>query len=207
MKHGADSFKRIGARFKPQPRVLVICEDSKSSKTYLEDASISFRAQAAVEFSHCGRTDPLGIVAAAIKRQRDFESVYCVIDRDAHQNFDAALALAADEPKVTVVPSYPCFEFWLLLHFCYTRAPNTAVGGLSAADRVIQELRTKPNMDVYAKGATKRLFENLLPMLPQARIHAARTLADAASDGELNPSTSLHLLLTELEKLVPLQRT
>ena len=142
---------------------------------------------------------------AAIKRQKDFESVYCVIDRDTHHNFDAALARAATELKVRLITSYPCFEFWLLLHFCYSRAPYTSVGGLSAADRVIQDLRTKPEMDAYAKGATKNLFDKLLPMLPQARNHAGRTLVDAEQDGELNPSTPLHLLLTELEELAGLK--
>lgn len=32
------SFTRIGGKYKPQPTVLVICEDSKSGKAYLEDA-------------------------------------------------------------------------------------------------------------------------------------------------------------------------
>ena len=191
MSRSASSFLRRGARFRPQPRVLVICEDTKSAKTYLEDAAIDFRARAVVEFSHCGRTDPLGIVEAAIKRQSDFEYVYCVIDRDAHLNFDEAIGLAAVEPKVKVISSFPCFEFWLLLHFGYTRSPYEAVGKHSAADRVIQELRTKDGMGGYAKGAVNDLYKKLSPMLPDARRFSARTLVDAAKDDELNPSSSL----------------
>lgn len=201
MNRQAASFKRTGARFKPQPRVLVICEDTKSSKTYLEDASLYFRSHAVVEFSHCGRTDPLGIIENAIKRQHDFELVYCVIDRDTHANFDAALALAQAEQKITVIASYPCFEFWLLLHYSYTRAPFARAGALSAADKVIQELMTKPGMEDYAKGKVQALFQSLLVNLNQARDHAARTLIEAEKDGSLNPSSQIHTLIDALADL------
>jgi hypothetical protein len=205
MSRDSGSFKRSDARFKPQPRVLVLCEDTKSSKTYLEDASIYFRSYAVVEFAHCGRTDPLGIVQAAIGRQNDFEVVHCVIDRDNHQNFDPALRLVATAPKVELFTSYPCFEFWLLLHFTYSRAPYAPAGNLSAADRVIRDLRSKPGMGAYAKGEIKGLFDVLLPRLPQARIHAARALHEAVQDNEPNPSSPLHLLLAALEDLSTLQ--
>lgn len=205
MSRNAASFKRGNARYKPQPRVLVLCEDLKSSKVYLEEASIHFRSYAVVEFAHCGRTDPMGIVEAAIKRQHDFELVYCVIDRDTHQNFDSALTLAGQVSKVKVVVSYPCFEFWLLLHFCYSRAPYSSVGSSSAADRVTQDLRKNDGMESYAKGKINGLFQRLLPRLPQAKSNAIRTLVDANNDGELNPSTSMHLMICALEDLANLK--
>lgn len=201
MPRNAESFKRRGAKFRPQPRVLVLCEDAKSSKLYLEDAAIASRSSAIVEFAHCGRTDPLGIIEAAIKRSGDYEQVYCVIDRDSHANFDEALQACAGHAKVQPLVSYPCFEYWLLLHFEYTRAPFQRTGKNSAADCVVQELRTKAGMALYAKGSPEGLFQSLRHLLPRARLQAARSLAEAVTDDEMNPSTLLHTLITRMEEL------
>lgn len=201
MSRTAASYKRSGPRFKPQPRVLVLCEDSKSSKDYLEDASIIFRAHAEVQVAHIGNTDPLGIVKVAVRRTRDFEEVFCVIDRDQHHNFDVALNLANGNAAITVIPSYPSFEFWLLLHFSYTRAPFMPAGALSAADRVVKALRAKEGMEQYAKGSVGQLFAKLQPLLDEACVRGARSLVDAEQDGEDNPSTRMHELIAKLRSL------
>lgn len=203
MLRNASSFHRGAAKYKPQPLVLVLCEDTKSSKTYFQEAATHFRSIAKVEFAHCGRTDPLGVVQGAVHRSRNFDRVFCVIDRDSHdpQNFAGAMALTAASPKLTTLTSYPCFEFWLLLHFGFSRAPFMAAGKHSAADRVIQDLRTKDGMGAYSKGGIEGLFLQLLPKLDAACARASRTIRDAALDNESNPSTPLHELIDELRKL------
>jgi RloB-like protein len=196
----SNSFRRIEPRYKPQPRVLVICEDTKSGKTYLQDACRQFRTTASI--IHCGRTDPLGIVQEAIARHKGFDKTYCAIDRDNHQNFDAAMIEARKYPAITTIVSYPCFEFWLLLNFEYSRRPYTAVGSSSAADRVIAELRTKPGMQGYAKGADRDVFAALYPHgYEKGLVHAARALLNARETDELNPSTRVHELLEYLKSL------
>jgi hypothetical protein len=80
----AESFNRSRPRYKQFPKVLVICEDSKSGLKYLSDASFHFRVTVEIEVSHCGRTDPKGIVEEALRRQKKLDHVYCVIDRDNH---------------------------------------------------------------------------------------------------------------------------
>lgn len=199
------SFARGAAKFKAQARVLVLCEDSKSSKTYLEDASKYFRATAQVQIAHPGRTDPLGVVQAGVKRQPAFDVVYCVVDRDSHANWDQANDLARGHPKVRMIRSFPCFEFWLLLHFGYTRAGYARAGVLSAADQVVRDLRQKPGMQDYAKGSIEGLFLRLCGdadiMLNTACRHGDRTLADAEKEGNANPSTELQNLVRELRNL------
>jgi hypothetical protein len=103
-------FSRHKPRFKPQPTVLVICEDSKSSKYYLDDVNIHFRAQIKVRVAHIGRTDPKGIISEAVRQRKDFERVFCVIDRDEHPQFDQAINSVAKTSGVEVICSYPCFE-------------------------------------------------------------------------------------------------
>lgn len=198
------SFARGGAKFKTHDRVLVLCEDSKSSKIYLEDASRYFRATTKVEIVHPNCTDPLNIVKAAVSRQRNFEAVYCVVDRDTHDNWDAAIDMASGHPKVRMVRSFPCFEFWLLLHFTYSRAGYARAGKVSAAAQVVRDLRKIPSMSKYDKGSIAGLFEALCGksevILTRACNHGDRTLQDAAQDGEMNPSTEMQILIRELRK-------
>lgn len=40
--------------------MVVLCEDSKSGKRYLEEAAFHFRAKAQVEIAYCGVTHPSG---------------------------------------------------------------------------------------------------------------------------------------------------
>lgn len=194
------SFARPAARYKPQATVLVICEDSKSCKSYLEDAAQEARANVAVDIIHTGFTDPLNIVKEAIKRQTKFDQVFCVIDRDTHEKFADALQLAKDKPKITLTVSYPCFEFWLLLHFVHTRKPYHGNGRKSPAKLLIDDLRTQPGMQDYDKA--RSIFADLGPAkLQQARTHSPRVLTAAQNSGEYNPSTTLHLLLDYFDEL------
>jgi RloB-like protein len=197
----ASSFVRRPARFKPQPRVLVICEDLKSCRIYLQEAAQHFRCQADVEISHIGKTDPLGLVVEAKGRHADYDYVYCAIDRDSHASFDEAIERAAASPSVGVISSHPCYEFWLLLHFRKTRSPFAPSGNRSAADNVIVALRKEDGMGKYAKEDAAGLFGALLGRLPDARRHAHHVLAEAIADGNLNPSTRLHQLLDLFESL------
>jgi len=202
MGRSANSFKRKEPRYKPQPRILVICEDEKSGKQYLEDATYHFRVKVDVEVTHCGNTDPRGIVAEAIRRQRDFDQVFCTIDRDTHETFDEAVRMAHKHPKIDLIVSYPCFEFWLLLHFGHSRKPYVAIGGVSAGDRLLTDLRAHPGMETYAKGASKNLFNSLLGEKFQTARHVApKVQRDAEADKENNPSTQIYKLIEFFEKL------
>jgi hypothetical protein len=202
MARTATSFNRRKSSLKPEPIVLVICEDTKSGKRYLEDARDYFHVRVEIEITHCGKTDPKGIVDEAISRQKKFDHVFCAIDRDTHKNFDEALNLANTSKKVKVIVSYPCFEFWLLLHFCYCRKPYTSVGKDSAADLVIKDLRTYPCLKNYDKGNVQGLFKLMLNNgFNEARRIAPKVLKEAIESGEMNPSTQLHELLAFFEKL------
>ncbi|MFL8989154.1 RloB family protein [Pseudomonas sp. QLc11A] len=202
MVSSGKSFDRRSSGYKPQPKVLVLCEDSKSGKRYLEEAAFYFRAKAQVEIAHCGVTHPSGIVERAISRQKYFDKVFCVLDRDTHLCFQRALNVAQPHPKIKVIASYPCFEFWLLLHFGFNRKPFRAVGKHSPGELVSKSLREKPTMEKYEKGKDINYFAQLLGAPFQtARTLAPKILEDVAISGEPNPSTEIHLLMDEFESL------
>jgi hypothetical protein len=195
-------FRRNSPRFQPQPTVLVICEDSKSSRNYLDDVKLHFRAQLHLTVTHCGKTDPTGIISEAVRQSKRFDRVFCVIDRDEHHNFDGAIRAVAHKANVTVIASYPCFEYWFLLHFGYTRKPYQRAGAKSPADCLIDDLKLHPGMANYAKGDKASPFGYLtLERFDNARKHAARALQEAMQVNDLNPSTRVHELISVIEQL------
>ena len=204
MARTTSSFARKPAKYLPQKRALIICEDTKSCLLYLQDAAMHFRSYAEVEVSHCGKTDTIGIVKEAIKRKSAFDEVFCAVDRDAHEGFDEAMQLAATN-GIGFMASYPCYEFWLLLHFRFTRAPCAREGTDSSGDVMVRWLRAHEEMSDYGKGDVKGLFEKLLPKLPTARKNAAAALKSVEVEGNPNPSTYIHMLIDKLEALGKLQ--
>jgi len=204
MAKTAGAFARGKPCLKPQPQVLVFCEDSKSSRQYLEDANDYFRSFTSVRVSHCGKTDPIGIVREAIAAcSKEYEFAYCVVDRDTHPSFNDAVQFANQHlERIKLVVSYPCYEFWLLLHFRKTRKSYTRAGRFSAGDLVIKDLiAAHPIMHGYEKGEAVGLFYSLLDRFPNAKKWSEQILEEAGMDGEPNPSTCIHLLMDRLHEL------
>lgn len=201
MARTAVSFKRSKSSKEPQPTVLIICEDSKSGKCYIEDAAKHFRIKVRIDIVHIGNTDPKSIVEEAVKRKKKYDHVFCVIDRDSHENWNAALGLANGAQGVEVIASYPCFEYWLILHFNRNRRPYAREGNKSPGDCCVSDLKQCEAMDVYDKGRDHRTFATLLARLPQAKVNSMLVYEQAEKDGEMNPSTKVHALINYFEWL------
>lgn len=201
MARYAKSYERKKRNYVVGGKVLIICEDVKSCKTYLEDAKKHFGVDAVVEVVHLGCTDPLNIVKRALEKCSNFHIVYCVIDRDTHENFDQACKLLRNEKaKVELVVSYPCFEYWLYLHFKYTRA-GYQPGRASPGAQMLSALVQIPEMIKYKKGEVNSLFDLLLTKLATARENSQKALADAIAVDEMNPSTRMHELFDAFEAM------
>jgi len=199
------SFSRAAAKYRVQPTILVICEDSKSGKKYLEDAVHWFRIRVKVEVVFCGHTDPAGIVREAIKRQRDFDKVFCTVDRDEHKNFDEAVDIVKNHEKISLIASYPCFELWYLLHFKESRKSYARAGKKSPADMLLVDLKKNAGMEKYMKGSENNLFEILFNDFDTARKRSEKIYNQAVLDGNLNPSTNLHELFHKFEQFSQVQ--
>ena len=55
-------------------------------------------------------------------RERDFDEIWCVFDRDDHADISGTLQTARDR-EIQVAFSNPCFEVWLVLHVAEQSAP------------------------------------------------------------------------------------
>ncbi len=197
------SMKRRQSSRSPQKRVLVVCEGKYTEPRYFAALSDHLRLHTLVIKATEG-VDPRTLVDIASKeRQREehhgeqFDFVYCVFDRDSHPQFDEATDVAQAH-GLKLARSWPCFEFWLLLHFEFTRAPYGPKGRVSPCDVCVRDLREHlPN---YSKG-DPLTFDSLCDRLEQAIANGRKARADAKATGEDNPSTEVHELVVHLRAL------
>lgn len=117
-------------------RLLIVCEDEKSSKLYFEsfkrDEKLKRQLSSVdIEVVHPKDHSPVGLVKEAkekkkkAKRDRNnYNEVWIVLDKDGHANLDQALITARDN-KIKVGLSVMCFEYWILLHFERKKRPFT----------------------------------------------------------------------------------
>ena len=78
---------------------------------------------------------------------------------------------------------------------------RTSVGAQSAETRMAAALRAEDGMAAYEKGSSNSIFDRLLDRLPIATVNAVRALDAATAEQEMNPSTKLHLLILEFQRL------
>jgi hypothetical protein len=106
-------------------RVLILCEDSKSSCYYIRSFPFDPRRVELI-VGGTGRNcddlvaEAIRLTGIALKEGRAFNDVWCVFDRDAFPlaNYHRAFELAHSN-SIKVAWSNEAFELWYLLHFNY----------------------------------------------------------------------------------------
>lgn len=205
----ANSLKRRPPVRSSYERVLIVCEGEKTEPFYFSGLIDFYKLNTAnVEVDgECG-SSPTSVVNHAIELYKEehtkgnpYDRVYCVIDRDTHQCFSAALQrLSAQRPKGAffAVVSIPCFEYWFLCHFIYTRAAFLPTGRKSPGDLAFDAL--KQYWPDYRKGI-QGAFPKLIDQLEFAKANARRGLADVLATGAYNPTTQVHELVEYLQNI------
>lgn len=139
---------------------------------------------------------------AQLAQDREFDEIFCVFDRDSHPSFDEAMQAIKGHrsKKLSAIASYPCFEFWVLLHFRFTRVPFIRSGKNSPGEMVMKALRTC--WPEYAKGDPRVFIKLSEPALLEFAIsNAKQARLDAHQTGEANPSTDVDLLINKLREV------
>ena len=184
--------------------MLILCEGSKTEPSYFRSLVNRYRLSTTNVLVAASGSDPSSLVNKAKslrdeeKRRGDrYDAVYCVFDHDQHTHFNTA-SNEAHSAKLKLARSWPCFEFWLLLHFVYHRRPYAPSGNRTAAENCVRELRQHlPN---YTKG-NAGVFEVLEDQMETAKSNASLALSDAEATGRCNPSTEVHCLVAYLQAL------
>jgi RloB-like protein len=195
-------------------KVLIVCEGSKTEPLYFEELVDHYKIHGAnVRVSgECG-SDPVSVVQHGLQLYQDekksdsgpFDRVYCVIDKDAHQNYDEAMNLLANtkpNDAFFAANSVPCFEYWILLHFTYTTKPYMPCGGTSSGAAVLKELKTYwPQYTKAGRGAFEATLDVRNDELGYAKANAERALNEAKKNQCNNPSTHVHELVHYLQNI------
>lgn len=196
-------------------RILIVTEGSKTEPLYLEEIRAAHQLHSAnveVQPGQLG-TAPLQVVRYARQlfeqgdlykgiRPQSFDEVYAVFDRDDHQSYHNALALAAsldkklrnDERKPVsfkAIASVPSFELWLLLHYEDVQHPLHR-------DEVMARL--KGHIPGYEKGAGGA-FAVTRHLVTQASQRAQALAQRFTAYTEPEPYTALHELVATLTSL------
>ena len=190
--------RKAGGRARYE-RVLIVTEGEKTEVNYFKEIRRYFRLPSAtVRVCPADGTNPLQVVTFAselCQKVREWERVFCVIDRDQHAFYDRALGLALEldgryrnderqSIQFTAIPSNPCFELWLLLHFQRSEA-------FIHGNEVVR--RVTAHIDGYRKGRSD-IFSKTRTGLDTAYANAERLRARVERPGD-NPSTEVDVLV------------
>ncbi|MCJ8269627.1 MAG: RloB family protein, partial [Psychrosphaera sp.] len=164
--NGTAPFDKPCQNLTRHDKVLIVCEDTKSSRFYIIDLVKHLHLQSARVLVIAGANSaPISVVNTAIKmaypkNEDAFDRIFIVIDRDTHPTYDNALGKlkqfdhAASEKFMSIV-SFPSFEVWILYHFIYTRSP------MPCADDVIKKIKAcgfdydKANNNLFGETVEK----------------------------------------------------
>ena len=185
--------KRKNKEFKT--KILIVCEGEKTEPFYFEELRKRYRLNTAdIEIVHPKGSDPMSVFEKAERCSKlskkegyPYDRVFCVFDKDSHKNLSQALHKMRSNGFEDIL-SVPCFEYWFILHFCYTCSPFSPSESKSAADNVIIAL--KKHLPDYEKK-DKSVFGKLEPHLPTAIKNARQANQHAESHGTDNPSTKV----------------
>lgn len=189
------STRKVDTR-EVRQRFLIVCEGEKTEPNYFK----SFRVPKDViqiDVKGVGE-NPSKLVESAreYNSREDYDQVWCVFDRDAWlpQDFNNAIQNAENQ-KFKVAYSNEAFELWYLLHFEFL---NTGIPRTDYCQKLTNLMGRK-----YKKNS-EQIYEELIEKQGIAIKNSKKLLKqyDRQSPVQDNPSTTVHLLVEELNKFI-----
>ncbi len=197
--------RRRSAGRNPYPRVFIVTEGSETEPTYFRDlcADPKYRLTS-VDVDGSSDSDPMSVVdhgLARFEKDGDYDRLYCVFDRDRHEEFDRAIEWLQnmrenEGASVYWTFSIPCFEYWILLHYENTASPYTHPD--SPCSQVVRDVRN--HLPGYGKGI-QDLYDKTKSSLEDALDRSRERWEAAQNTGSLNPSTRVHRLVSYLQDI------
>lgn len=189
-------------------RVLIVCEGKKTEPNYLKEFVDKHKLHN-VKIVGSGTTPSKVITCAMEKKNNEielgegFDEIFCVFDRDNHSDFESACQ-KAKQLNFTLIRSNPCFEYWLILHFIYSRKPFVSSGGRTPSknceNHVNQQFK-KNNLGEYKKNSNNT-YSKLENYISTAIKNSKQSLSDAKKTKTFNPSTEFHKLIESIYDLI-----
>lgn len=174
---------------------LVVCEGERTEPNYLR----SFQGpNLVVEIKGFG-ISPRQLVEKALDlaKQGDYNQIWCVFDRDDRSvnDFNGAIQRARSQ-GLQVAYSNQAFELWYLLHFHFYNTPMRRVDYMDKLSQMLPGPYRKNDSNMYAQLLWRQTsaLDNAERLLDQYSPH---------NPGTDDPSTTVHLLVQELNRFLP----
>lgn len=194
-----------------QPRILILCEGTRTEPNYFGGFKKAQRlTSVVVRPLRSGQVGPAGLlrrVREELKEDSGWDEVYCILDHDGRDaeidSFEkklAAVDLQTDSCDIKMVLSRPCFEFWLLLHFEITDRPFSSGPRGTECEDVIKRLGR--HLHGYEKNDSQ-VFEKCREHIHAALENAERLRRTVRSlpRSPSAPQTQVETLVRRLLKL------
>ena len=194
-KPSGQGYKRRQINIRePLQRFLIVCEGERTEPNYFS----GFRVPSVrIKITGKGK-DPLKLVNHALKLRgkNRYDQVWCVFDKDdvSPDRFNQALTLAKQH-KIKAAYSNQAFELWYLLHFRYNDAALSRSDYINRLSQCLGYRYQKNDPALYQKLLSRQAdaIQNAVRLLEQY------ALPNPAAD---NPSTTVHLLVQELNRFI-----
>jgi len=143
--------------------------------------------------------------------EKDNDQVWCIFDvddfykkEDDKKEFLRAIKNATDN-NIKIAYINECFELWVLLHF---EIPSAPICRGKDIEKKIQQAFKRNGLGIFKKN--KKVFQILLPFQSRAIENAKKILPiefkknnwEKILSNVGNPSTSIHLLIEEINRLI-----
>jgi hypothetical protein len=159
----------------PRATTLIICEGEKTEPLYFQAILEEYKLTNAVVIQGASG-DPSHILKIAKREKANYESIWCVFDRDSFPaaDFDNTIHSCLQTKGFHAAWSNESFELWYVLHFQYLNtAPQGSLG--NARSYYIERLKTKECLGSYQKN-NSATWQTLKEKLPIATRNAHRLI-------------------------------
>lgn len=209
-QHRARYRSRVGAVYRPRPRIVVVCDDKVTAPRYFKYLQDEVKAHVALQVvpRRADCDDSTAVIAMAkqyldrlheeASEDSEVGSVWALIDIEGSPTVQASALQAKEDGEqqgVSVALSKPCFEVWTLLHLEHTGAYFADCNAVLS--RVKTQWRKRFGQDFGKKTQANysRIIKDRSVAAQRARQHHSRNHGD--------PSwTEVYLLISEIDDLV-----
>ncbi|HBC42890.1 MAG TPA: abortive phage infection protein [Pseudanabaena sp.] len=191
------SYRKINIR-EVRQNFLIVCEGEKTEPKYFEGFPVP---KDVVDIRGLGQ-NPSKLVKSTkkiIEQQEEgyYDQVWCVFDRDdwTTEDFNNAIANSKIQ-EIKVAYSNEAFELWYVLHFEFLNSGIPRSDYIKKLDNLLGHKYKKNSEDIYDELIDKQsiAMKNAKNLLKQ--YNPQTPVKD-------NPSTTVHLLVQELNKFIP----
>ena len=202
---------RSPANRNPYFRVLIICEGTKTEPNYFNAIIAKLKLTSADIIEPTRGPTPNAIAKRAIRKIKEakdagnpYDKIFCVFDKDRHEDFETASAEMVKH-GCTLVRSWPCFEYWLLLHFEYSRTDFGETAKETKSDRCIKALEKRIKKEPHIPNYTKNYkhFDRFMDRLEDAIKNSKKSLKDKKSMPANPTATEVHKVVECLMNIRP----